>query len=527
MTQDNVTLERIKTLHPDLREEALEIYNKICETLTGKAICRFAYTLRTFSEQAALYAQGRTVFFDKNGKKLGKVTNAKAGQSMHNYGLACFDEKTRIFTNNGLKYFYELTESDQVLTFKNGNLEYQTPINYIEYEYNGNMISINSRSIDLLITPNHKMIVKKRKSNKWSNDWFEIEASELTYNYKIPTSGLTIHKNNFLPIIKTYNVPFTINNSEDWYEFMGYWLSEGSCCGSKNGIMKQHSGRYNITISQSKQANPIVWRKINNCLNRLGIKFNYYGHDFVFSNKGLWEYLINIGNSFSKYIPKEMFKADKIHLEKLYYAMIDGDGTYYKTGESYSSSSIKLSEDFMMLSLLLNKPVSMNPRLRNNNKLPHGEFQKSEKKINYESRTRIRNTHELRNGKGEKIINNINYNGYVYCVTTEAGALVVERNFKTCIAGNCDIVLIKDKDGNGTFETASWESQIDFDADGKADWKEIVDIFKSYGWSWGGDFRSFKDLPHFEKTFGNTTKQLIAKYNAKQFIPGTEYIKLK
>ena len=37
--------------------------------------------LRTFEEQSALYAQGRT-------RKGPKVTNAKAGQSLHNYGLA-------------------------------------------------------------------------------------------------------------------------------------------------------------------------------------------------------------------------------------------------------------------------------------------------------------------------------------------------------------------------------------------------------------------------------------------------------
>lgn len=38
--------------------------------------------LRTFEEQEALYAQGRTA--------IGKiVTNARGGQSWHNYGLAC------------------------------------------------------------------------------------------------------------------------------------------------------------------------------------------------------------------------------------------------------------------------------------------------------------------------------------------------------------------------------------------------------------------------------------------------------
>lgn len=87
--EDKLTLERIQLLHPKLRSEVEHIYRaQIVPALSGKAICRFAYTLRTFSEQDALYAQGRTKLFDANGKRLGIVTKAKGGQSLHNYGLA-------------------------------------------------------------------------------------------------------------------------------------------------------------------------------------------------------------------------------------------------------------------------------------------------------------------------------------------------------------------------------------------------------------------------------------------------------
>jgi len=79
--KDQKTLERIKLMHPKLIKEVEEIYDEICEALTGRAFCRFSYTLRTFAEQDALFAQGRT--------KPGKIiTNAKGGLSMHNYGLA-------------------------------------------------------------------------------------------------------------------------------------------------------------------------------------------------------------------------------------------------------------------------------------------------------------------------------------------------------------------------------------------------------------------------------------------------------
>lgn len=63
-----------------------------------------------------------------------------------------------------------------------------------------------------------------------------------------------------------------------------------------------------------------------------------------------------------------------------------------------------------------------------------------------------------------------------------------------------DIVLLYDKDGNGSLETASWEENTH--------WKNVVSFFKSKGWFWGGDFKSIKDSPHFEKTFGHTWQSL-------------------
>lgn len=78
---DQITLQRIQLLHPSVRAEASNIYRDISAALTGRAMCRFTHTLRTFAEQNELFAQGRT----KPGKI---VTNARAGRSFHNYGLA-------------------------------------------------------------------------------------------------------------------------------------------------------------------------------------------------------------------------------------------------------------------------------------------------------------------------------------------------------------------------------------------------------------------------------------------------------
>lgn len=86
---DQISLDRIKNLHPKVRDEVLELFLHINRFILGKGVrLRLAYTLRTAEEQDELYAQGRTKLWDKNGRRLGKVTNAKGGQSIHNYGLA-------------------------------------------------------------------------------------------------------------------------------------------------------------------------------------------------------------------------------------------------------------------------------------------------------------------------------------------------------------------------------------------------------------------------------------------------------
>lgn len=78
---DKITLQRIELIHPNLRDEVREIYREICERVSKKAAVRFAHTLRTFKEQAEIYAKGRTA----PGKI---VSNARPGRSWHNYGMA-------------------------------------------------------------------------------------------------------------------------------------------------------------------------------------------------------------------------------------------------------------------------------------------------------------------------------------------------------------------------------------------------------------------------------------------------------
>jgi peptidoglycan LD-endopeptidase CwlK len=79
--RDKVSIERVKKLHPKVRDEVVILIDKAESRLPRYVAIRVVQGLRTFKEQDALYAQGRT-------KPGDRVTNSKAGQSYHNYGLA-------------------------------------------------------------------------------------------------------------------------------------------------------------------------------------------------------------------------------------------------------------------------------------------------------------------------------------------------------------------------------------------------------------------------------------------------------
>lgn len=83
-----------------------------------------------------------------------------------------------------------------------------------------------------------------------------------------------------------------------------------------------------------------------------------------------------------------------------------------------------------------------------------------------------------------------------------------------------DIVLLVDK-------KAVWDIKTDYDKDGRSDWMEVVDVFKRYGWEWGGDWK-FIDNPHFQKTLGRSIVEMQQLWNRKSIIydNGYKYIRL-
>lgn len=75
------SIDRLNQLHPQIRQAALDAYSESVAALPANIHPVITQTIRSFDESAKLFAQGRT----EPGKI---VSNSKAGQSYHNYGLA-------------------------------------------------------------------------------------------------------------------------------------------------------------------------------------------------------------------------------------------------------------------------------------------------------------------------------------------------------------------------------------------------------------------------------------------------------
>lgn len=84
MTLDTPSRERLKLVYLDFAQHVMNVYSYMYDT--HNLTMRVTESLRTFEEEDALYAKGRT----EPGRI---VTNARGGFSYHNFGLAvdsCF-----------------------------------------------------------------------------------------------------------------------------------------------------------------------------------------------------------------------------------------------------------------------------------------------------------------------------------------------------------------------------------------------------------------------------------------------------
>lgn len=341
---------------------------------------------------------------------------------------ACFDKDTEILTQNGWKDFNDIEIGENIVSMdKNSKTLVYSPIkNIIKKEWNNDLIDIGQ---GILATPDHRMLVlnsDKGKNRTTKEMPFEtIEAKDLRRGHRM----LPFVDNGFVPTVFQSPFPDKIN-SEDWCEFMGWYLAEGWCNGTKGG----KALNYGIGISQCKDK--IKIEHIKKLLSRTNWKWRFSEKTGLFrtNDKELYLHLFPLGNSHNKYIPRYLFEYPKQCLKKLWYGLVMGDGDGDKR---YFTVSEKLADDVQELLFRMeykssNKQWTDN---RTNVKIKGKLIKRSGLKMNCVRRGKKRYYYISK--RPQKIF----YNGVVSCVSVDTDIIVV-RNKKEkqyLITHNCKI----------------------------------------------------------------------------------------
>ena len=316
----------------------------------------------------------------------------------HQIGLSwneCFSEDTEVLTSEGWKFWGDVTEDDLLATpAVNGeSYSFKKPLELIQNDYNGDMIHIHSRDLDMLVTPNHDQFISYYRNGGW------------TEYQKMPTHEAINKK-----FAKTMKMPIIdYPEGDDYWEgkLYGVFLGDGSL--SKDGkriyFHVKKDKKKNMLRELSKQTQQFSWKE-----NEQKDGYSY----FRIRNIACWSGHVN-DKSISFY------KRTRSFLRGIYDGLVATDGHITdKNSTTFSTTSEAMVKSVEELAYLLGFDTNINIRsvLGNWN-------------------TAYKYTFKYPRPKLLKRWERVRYYGRVYCAKTETGLLIVRRNGKSCVSGNC------------------------------------------------------------------------------------------
>lgn len=225
--------------------------------------------------------------------------------------MMCYDDQTEVLTDNGFKKHNEVLSTDKIGCFnpETSGLEFHAPIQYHEYNHDGEMIHFTSKCTDVKVTSNHRMWVKRDDS------WKIVLANDV--NCK--TDKFRANVDNWIgeEITDEIEIAGKMVNTDAWFSFVGWYVAEGSTATGRRVTVTQKEGteEQKILLSVFEK---LPWKMGLVC----GYNHNIY-------NAELTRYIereIGVGSN-NKCIPRWMLNATVARLEKLFEGYMLGDGT--------------------------------------------------------------------------------------------------------------------------------------------------------------------------------------------------------
>ena len=393
---------------------------------------------------------------------------------------------SQILTSSGWKYLSNIHEDEVIATLNidTNEIEYQQIEKKIDSPYKGEMFHFKGKNIDLMTTPNHRFLIEDRygkrfyktaselfdyRDNKWKipkkGEWTGEDMESFTLRGVERSSWEKLPHN----LRDKYSKDIDIS-SEAWFEFMGWYLSEGSTLGVNGAERKVNL----VKITQKKEETK---KEIRDVLSKLPFEFHEYGKvggkvDFVSSDARLKQYLIPLGNSHNKHIPQEMKKAPPRLLNILFNAFMKGDGRNVKQGpngewtkKSVFSTSERLIHDLHEILLKIGGCGNISewqPKDRVINEwrevleeVDNGDgtlsLVQTRKKVSrpikgenshVQYNLNISSTDFIYLDKRMMTIEKVNYDDRVYCVRVKNGNFYTMRKGKAHWTGNSSVVSL-------------------------------------------------------------------------------------
>ncbi len=341
---------------------------------------------------------------------------------------ACYSEDTEVLTEKGWKKYKDAkTLKIAQYNSKTNKIKFLPHKGLFVYDYNKKMLHFKNKRNDILVTPNHKMLVKEYRHNKYK----AINAENINYKrMQFRNSGefestekkhftlpAILHKQNRIHKKYTHQHRDKRIPMDLWLEFLGYYVTEG-------GIETTPT----IGIVQKKGKNA---EKIRKCLKKLTenlgcslseIDCKKYMR-YKITQTQLYEYLKNFGKKcYEKCLNLNLSEYSKKQLKILFDAMMLGDGS--SDGKFFSVTSERLSDEFQTIAHLIGKSASKN--------IHYKEGTRGNRKTTHRITLSDKNEPTIKS----KFIKEIKYKGKVWCFSTSTGFFVTRRNGKIAIQGN-------------------------------------------------------------------------------------------
>lgn len=355
--------------------------------------------------------------------------------------FTCHSQDTRALTSDGPKSVNEVSVGDFVWGLDGHRLVLTEVRRVICQEYSGDMVGFSNKAVNLLVTPNHRVLYRKGHRGRDSVCEEKVAAEFLRYadstHFYLPVRGRWGGEE--LP--DTVAVEMLIGEQGEqntnavhlpphveirpFLRVVGWYIAEGS-------LGKSHSDRYNRIVISNR--NPEFKSEIAEDMKRLGLRPNVT-HDRVAAHCiPLARYLADeVGTSATeKRIPKGLLQLDGDLLAGLFSGMLKGDGSK-QSGDKYivySTSSEGLRDDVVELILKL----GWSPKVTVREPSCHyiGDRMVCGTVPNYAIYIR-----RLACGtvKG-KHVSVVPYSGEVWCLETGTGNFFVERDGMFACSGN-------------------------------------------------------------------------------------------